>query len=522
MAEQMDRRRQDRPGIQRPIVEDIGLAIGGVGILAMLGGLILLVTVRLLETWAWRLVGVGAILTVLSVVLAWRPLLAMLRARQGRYGLNTAVMIVALVGILGLLNYAAAQAPVRIDLTAAQQFTLAEQTKRVLEQVKTPIQVEGFFTPSQAEAWFQAEYLLHEFSVENGNITYRIIDPEVQPAAAIQRGAQAGDVVFLSEGRQEKTAEPSERAFSTALLQVTGKELKTVCFLQGHGEPSITDQANVGYDVARQGLERDNFLVQPFNSSTTDNPDALNDCSVLVVAGPTQDINDQEMQLLSGYLNNHGKAVFLLDPTTPESFRQILRPWSVIIGSDVVIDPGNRSDLATSIVPPSGLAQNDVTRGLDVTVFPQATEVFLSGDPGQGPLRDYLAYTRPETWLEKGDVTTPTFDEGTDVQGPIPIAALLQSRPGANETEVARIIVFGDSDFARNDFFYTRSNVDLFLNAVNWVAEQEFLISVRPKPSPFRVLLLTEAQWRFVLISTVGLLPLAVGLAGGVAWWLRR
>jgi len=104
----------------------------------------------------------------------------------------------------------------------------------------------------------------------------------------------------------------------------------------------------------------------------------------------------------------------------------------------------------------------------------------------------------------------------------IPIAAMVQSRPGAEETEVSRLIVFGDSDFVRNDFFYTRSNPDLFLNAVNWVADQEFLISVRPKPSPFRVLLLQDWEWRFILITTVGVLPVLVGLAGGVAWWLRR
>ncbi len=522
MTEQGDRRRQERPTLRRPVVEDIGLAVGGVGILAMLGGFILLVTVRLLDEWAWRLIGIGAVLTVLSLILAWRPLLTMFRARQGRYGLNTAVMVLALVGILGLLNYAAAQAPLRFDLTAAQQFTLAEQTKKVLDQVKTPVQVEAFFTPSEAEAAFQAQYLLREFSVHNSNITYKLIDPEVQPAAAINRGANAGDVVFLSEGRQEKTAEPSERAFSTALLQVTGKELKTVCFLQGHGEPSVTDQANVGYDNARIGLEQDNYLVQPFNSSTTDNPASVNDCSVLVVAGPKQDLNQAETDLLSGYLREHGKAVFLLDPTTPETFRQLLRPWSVVLGTNVVIDPGNRSDLATSIVPPDGLARNPVTQGLDVTVFPQATEIILAGDPEQGPLRDFFAFTRPETWLENGDAVNPTFDEGVDEQGPIPIAAIVQSRPGAEETEVSRLIVFGDSDFVRNDFFYTRSNPDLFLNAVNWVADQEFLISVRPKPSPFRVLLLQDWEWRFILITTVGVLPVLVGLAGGVAWWLRR
>jgi ABC-type uncharacterized transport system involved in gliding motility auxiliary subunit len=87
---------------------------------------------------------------------------------------------------------------------------------------------------------------------------------------------------------------------------------------------------------------------------------------------------------------------------------------------------------------------------------------------------------------------------------------------------VTRLVAIGDSDFARNDFFLGRSNGDLFLNSVNWLSDQEFLISVRPKVSNFRVLLLSDLEWRFILISSVGLLPILIISLGGITWWLRR
>ena len=85
-----------------------------------------------------------------------------------------------------------------------------------------------------------------------------------------------------------------------------------------------------------------------------------------------------------------------------------------------------------------------------------------------------------------------------------------------------KLIVFGDSDFARNKYFFSSDNADLLLNSVNWLAEDYDLISIRPKLIPLRVLVLNKRQREFVKWSSWFLPPAIMLLAGGFVWWRRR
>ena len=83
-------------------------------------------------------------------------------------------------------------------------------------------------------------------------------------------------------------------------------------------------------------------------------------------------------------------------------------------------------------------------------------------------------------------------------------------------------MVFGDSDFARNKYFYSSDNQDLLLNSVNWLAEDYDLISIRPKLIPIRELVLNKREREFVKWSSWFLPPAIMLLAGGYVWWRRR
>jgi ABC-type uncharacterized transport system involved in gliding motility auxiliary subunit len=71
-------------------------------------------------------------------------------------------------------------------------------------------------------------------------------------------------------------------------------------------------------------------------------------------------------------------------------------------------------------------------------------------------------------------------------------------------------------------FNLASSNRDLFLNAANWLAEEEQLIAIRPKERESRNLFLTAAQQNLVLFSSTLFLPLIVLGLGGFVWWSRR
>ena len=86
----------------------------------------------------------------------------------------------------------------------------------------------------------------------------------------------------------------------------------------------------------------------------------------------------------------------------------------------------------------------------------------------------------------------------------------------------SRVVVFGDSDFASNFALGIRGNGDLFVNAVNWLAQQENLIAIRPREPEDRRITLTRDQEQRIFWLTVLIIPGLILLAGVQTWWRRR
>jgi ABC-type uncharacterized transport system involved in gliding motility auxiliary subunit len=82
--------------------------------------------------------------------------------------------------------------------------------------------------------------------------------------------------------------------------------------------------------------------------------------------------------------------------------------------------------------------------------------------------------------------------------------------------------VLGDSDFVANYTGNIRGNADLFLNTVNWLAQQENLIAIRPRQPEDRRITMTAAQQRYVMLLSMLLVPGTILGAGIYTWWRRR
>jgi ABC-type uncharacterized transport system involved in gliding motility auxiliary subunit len=151
-----------------------------------------------------------------------------------------------------------------------------------------------------------------------------------------------------------------------------------------------------------------------------------------------------------------------------------------------------------------------------------------------------IVETSANSWAEsdiKGLMTTGevTRDvEKGDKAGPISLAAAVSApasttpppadpaKPDDAPKPETRIVVFGDSDFVTNAYLGIPGNKDLFLNTINWLAQQENLISIRPKdPEDRRITLTTERQ-RQIFWLTVLIIPGLILMAGVQTWWRRR
>ncbi len=83
-------------------------------------------------------------------------------------------------------------------------------------------------------------------------------------------------------------------------------------------------------------------------------------------------------------------------------------------------------------------------------------------------------------------------------------------------------MALGDSDFATNQNFGFAGNRDFFMNALNWLSQQENLIAIRPRQPEDRRLSLTPDQQNRIAILTIFLIPGIVFASGIYAWWRRR
>jgi ABC-type uncharacterized transport system involved in gliding motility auxiliary subunit len=106
-------------------------------------------------------------------------------------------------------------------------------------------------------------------------------------------------------------------------------------------------------------------------------------------------------------------------------------------------------------------------------------------------------------------------------RGPLTIAAAGSYSTG-KENSQGRFVVIGSSSWAANSFINFNGNADLALNAMNWLASDEDLISIRPKEQDDRRITMTSAQFSRIRITSQFLLPLVVVIAGFSVWWKRR
>jgi ABC-type uncharacterized transport system involved in gliding motility auxiliary subunit len=140
-----------------------------------------------------------------------------------------------------------------------------------------------------------------------------------------------------------------------------------------------------------------------------------------------------------------------------------------------------------------------------------------------------LVTTSRASWVVEGVEEDPV--EGRDVPGPHTPHLVVQASAAVTVApseafDAASIsttlAVLGDADFASNRYFGEVSNSDFFLNTVNWLLEDEPLISVRARQEVFRPLVLTVPEYNLVRYVSWFLLPALIAATGVVVWWRRR
>ena len=563
------------------------------GIIGLVTGIVVVAFVSSMRLYGWIDIAIGASLIGLVGAVFISTVIAAFLSRTGRYGINTLILLAAFIGIVIVINVVSFENKQRSDVTATNQFSLSERTKDLLGDLEDDIRATAFYkaledTPDANVAARRSRVVdtLDEFGARSGKFTYRVVDPDLEPGiVASYFGARPTDFVSetvvienLTTGEFD-SLQPTDIAFGqleqdlvTSLYIATGLEQKTVYFLGGHGERNLDSGGGDGYALLRQALEQENYLAQglvwPRNSTEVEVPE---DAALVVVAGPTSDLPVDHALALDLYLlgrdaegqrrRENGSMIFLAEPDTPDSWREFLIQWGIILLPGYIRDiessvPGLPQTLALNmdfntivnfnllVLGNNEAAMQSAFEAAFEIVAPegqQLQDIFMPDAAALSPLPVTdgarlplaLSVTSPNSYIiGDPDRTDPvTEGENADVPGPFIPAMLMRSaakvgmalpEEGPAETDISLIMAFGDADFVANSNIGRGSGLDMFVNSTNYLLGDYSLVSIRPKALAFREFNLDRNEYNFVRFSSWLFLPGLMALAAGLVWWLRR
>lgn len=444
-----------------------------------------------------------------------------------------AIQLVLLLACGLLITWVVNYNPASWDLTEEQLFSLSAQSRSVLQTLDVPVELTAFVENGKNPG---IERLLLAYEEGSSQISYRLVNPEADPALAASLNFRAyGDLFVSAAGDPQRAAAIDEPSITNAVLAATRGEAVPVCFTVGHGERGVTDTERTGLSAASIALTQTNYRLDLVNLSVAGIPDT---CRAVVVAGPQSDFFPEERVALESYLDNGGRALILFESRTdvPE-LASIVSRYGLQVNNDFVIDTAKNGQsfglgLQTPLV--DVYEMHPITENFRLMSMYTMPRSITFADP-TGELTTTaiaVASTSQGSWGETSAATGEvyTYDDGSEQRGPLPVliavAEAIEETPrtyrnrmrdgGPPPLGAPILVTAGDADFASNGFFGWQGNGDLFLNSVNWLTGQAELISIRPKEIANKRVLFTSENRAATFFLLVVLLPMLPAVTGAV------
>ena len=451
-------------------------------------------------------------------------------ARQTKYAAYVAIYGAAVLAILVVLNVLADRYNKSYDSTSNKRYSLSEQTTKIVKGLKQPATITYF---DQSTRFSQAKDVLDQYAGLSPKVHVNYVDADKNVEQARAAGIKNYGTAIVQVGdRKEEAKGINEEGITGAFIRDLKSNTRTVCFVEGSGEHPIDDSDRNGYSKWKDLLGRDEYQAKSVNLVTK--AEVPSDCTALVTGGPDGDYQQPEVDAIKKYVEDGGRAMFLLDPPLKLgrseiaenlALNKLLEGWGVTPQDDLILDLNPIGQLA-GLGPQVALVTsydshaivNDMSR--HVTGFPLARS--LETKNGDKTTVEKL-FSSSESSLATKKLNSPEInpDDPKNIKGPLLLGVAGTYNTG-KENSQGRFVVIGSSSWAANSFLAFNGNRDLALNTINWLASDEDLISIRPKDREDRRITLTQSQMTWLKVSSQFFLPLIVIVGGLSVWWRRR
>src|SRR6202046_2017693 len=242
------------------------------------------------------------------------------QTRQTKYAAYATVYILVILAVVVLANFFAYRYNKSFDATANKRFTLSAQTKKVVGELKQDVTISYF---DRATGMQGAKDLLDRFQNLSPKVHIQYVDLLKNPTLArAENVTRDGEAVITVGARREDAKTFDEEGVTGALIRALKGGEREVCVVTGHGEHRLDDSSQSdGFSGFQAVVQKDNYKLQSVNLQQKAEVPA--ECTVLVVAGPTGDYIQPEVDAIKKYVEGGGRALFMLDPPLRLGRKQI-------------------------------------------------------------------------------------------------------------------------------------------------------------------------------------------------------
>src|SRR5579875_2514857 len=243
-----------------------------------------------------------------------------MKARQTRFTAYTVLYVAIVIAVVSGVNFLANRYNKSYDATSSKKYTLSDQTQKIAKNLKQDVTITYWDQPTK----FQSAHDLLD--------RYQNLSPKI-------------NVEYRDVDKHKEAKSLSEEDITGALVRAMKGGERTACFVVSSGEHSITDSDREGYSAVKDLLEKNNYKTDTVK--LLEKPEIPQSCTVLVVGGPTRDYLQPEVEAIKKYVENGGRALFLVDPPLKfagngvdenQPLMTLLEGWGVTPDKDLVLD----------------------------------------------------------------------------------------------------------------------------------------------------------------------------------------
>lgn len=431
------------------------------------------------------------------------------------------LFLVLFLSLIGMLGYATKRFHVERDITQGARNQLTEGSVNVLKKMTGPIHITAFVENDDANRKKNIYEFIARYQRAKPDITLEFVNTSREPKRAQEAAiTKDGELIVEYQKRTEHLVPAyAERDLTNLLVRLARSQKRPVMYLDGHGERSLIGEKN--HDLGEFGHQ----LVK--RGFTLANPDLTlaqgvpRNGAMLVIAGPQVDVTETEVDKILGYVHSGGNLLWLIDQESLHGLQPLAEYLGLVLTPGIVVDPtSSQNGIDPRNVIGRQYTEHAITKGFNLlTLFPQARQIEVRDQSGDWEVARLISVAH-NGWLETGKLDGKIeFDNKRDVPGPINIAVAMQ-RKAENITQ--RVVVVGNGNFLANSFIANGGNLDLGINIVNWLAGDDKLITIQPKPLKDVTVSYTGLQGLLIFGGFVLLIPLACLVVGIMIWRRRR